>query len=213
MPPSVLTYPGVLPPATLLLLLQSFLLKSLARSSAFIACSTSLCPYGFLSLSGKAERLTCPLCAQTQAVQRGKVEELDPSFKAMIREGTLRGCPACGHYTMKERGICNVLECAKCGVWWNWRTRETGRSSTELKERARQMGTLWEHGELPVPAGQQRTTQSGARPPRLDRPLTPPLPLSLSPALAQLLQHSNPSEFKALLERNGQRIFPTSPPA
>ena len=115
-PPSVLTYPGLLPPSTLLLLLQSFLLKSLARSTAFIPCTTSLCPYAFLSVGAAAVKLTCPLCSQQQTVQRGKVEELDASFKQMIKEGTLRGCPACSHYTMKEKGICNVLECAKCGV-------------------------------------------------------------------------------------------------
>ena len=46
------------------------------------------------------------------------------------------------------QGICNVIECAKCGVWWNWRTRETGKSGTDLKARARAMGTLWEQGEL-----------------------------------------------------------------
>ena len=33
-------------------------------------------------------------------------------------------------------------------MWWNWRTRETGKSGSELKQRARSMGTLWEAGEL-----------------------------------------------------------------
>jgi len=50
--------------------------------------------------------------------------------------------------TLKEYGVCNVIECAKCGIWWNWRTRETGRTSRELKDRARSHGTLWEAGEL-----------------------------------------------------------------
>ena len=35
-----------------------------------------------------------------------------------------------------------------CDRWWNWRTKETGRSGTELKQRARERGTLWEAGEL-----------------------------------------------------------------
>ena len=115
-PPAVLVHPGLLPPNVLLLLLQSFLIKSLSRSTAFLPCTTSLCPYAFLSLSSAEVRLTCPLCHQAQSVQRGKQPPLDPSFQAMVNAGTLRGCPACNHWTMKEKGICNVLECAKCGV-------------------------------------------------------------------------------------------------
>lgn len=39
---------------------------------------------------------------------------------------------------------CNVMHCRNCDIFWNWRTAETGRSSHELKERARQRQTLWE---------------------------------------------------------------------
>jgi hypothetical protein len=39
---------------------------------------------------------------------------------------------------------CNIMQCRNCDIFWNWRTRETGRSSRELKELARQRGTLWE---------------------------------------------------------------------
>ncbi|CAF4296214.1 unnamed protein product, partial [Adineta steineri] len=46
--------------------------------------------------------------------------------------------------TLKEKGLCNVIECAKCGVWWNWRTREQGHSEKDLKQKARMNGTLWE---------------------------------------------------------------------
>jgi hypothetical protein len=49
---------------------------------------------------------------------------------------------------MKEKGICNVLQCAKCSVWWNWSTNETGKDAATLKNKARMTGTLWEHGEL-----------------------------------------------------------------
>jgi hypothetical protein len=41
-----------------------------------------------------------------------------------------------------------VINCEQCGVWWNWRSGETGRSSKELKDKARARGTLWEPGEL-----------------------------------------------------------------
>ena len=122
-PPSVLTYPGLMSSTTLLLLLQSFLIKTLSRSTAFIPCTTSLCPYAFFSLTTSAVAQTCPLCRKEQTVERGKAEELDPAFKAMISAGTLRNCPACAHWTMKEKGICNVLECAKCGVCTHRSTR------------------------------------------------------------------------------------------
>ena len=70
----------------------------------------------------------------------------------MVAEGIVRHCAACRHPTLKEFGVCNVINCEKCGIWWNWRTRETGRTSKELKDGARARGTLWEPGE---PAFQQ----------------------------------------------------------
>jgi len=104
----------------------------------------------------KPVKLTCGVCRKEQNVQR-KPEELDNEFKKMIQEGTLRPCPKCQHMTLKEFGVCNVIECAKCGIWWNWRNRETGSTSSELKNRARGNGTLWEAGEL---AFQQKLEQS-----------------------------------------------------
>jgi len=99
---------------------------------------------------------TCAVCEKEQKVEKKK-EELDDEFKKMITEGKLRTCPKCNHLTMKEYGVCNVIECMKCAIWWNWKTRETGRSSRELKEKARGNGTLWEAGEL---AYQQKLEQS-----------------------------------------------------
>lgn len=49
---------------------------------------------------------------------------------------------------MKDKGMCNVMHCGKCGIYWNWKTRETGTSSSQLKNKARRNGTLWEPGEL-----------------------------------------------------------------
>jgi hypothetical protein len=69
------------------------------------------------------------------------------AFKEMIQSGELRACPACRHWTFKEKGICNVIECAKCGVWWNWRTKEQGRNGKKMKFKARLSGTLWEPGK------------------------------------------------------------------
>ena len=66
----------------------------------------------------------------------------------MVQTGQLRECPTCHLLTMKEKGLCNVIECTKCGIWWNWRTREQGHSEKDLKQRARMSGTLWEPGKL-----------------------------------------------------------------
>ena len=84
-----------------------------------------------------------------------KQQEPDDEMKKMIAEGKLRECPKCRLLTMKEYGVCNVIDCQQCGIVWNWRTRETGRTSAELKRKARQKGTLWESGELDY----QRTLQ------------------------------------------------------
>jgi len=68
------------------------------------------------------------------------------AFKQMIQSGQLRECPTCRHLTLKEKGLCNVIECVKCGIWWNWRTREQGHDGKDLKQKARMNGTLWEAG-------------------------------------------------------------------
>jgi hypothetical protein len=136
-------------------LLVAFLYKMLARCEDWIECEGrqprggSKCHFGFLVRGqdyARHER-KCEACGTQQAVQKKK-PELDNEFKKMIAEGKLRPCPSCALLTLKEYGICNVIQCAKCGVWWNWRTRETGRDSHELKERARMAGALWEPGEL-----------------------------------------------------------------
>ena len=64
----------------------------------------------------------------------------------MIQSGQIRECPTCRHLTLKEKGLCNIIECAKCGIWWNWNTREQGHNGSDLKRRARINGTLWEPG-------------------------------------------------------------------
>lgn len=53
--------------------------------------------------------------------------------------------------------MCNVINCGKCGVWWNFITLCTGRSSDELKALARSDGTLWNPGELEFQTQLQHT--------------------------------------------------------
>lgn len=78
--------------------------------------------------------------------------ELEHTFDAetqkWIEQGKVRLCPKCELPHMKDKGLCNVMKCGKCGVWWNWRTRETGPTEYELKQIARRNHTLWEPGEL-----------------------------------------------------------------
>jgi hypothetical protein len=94
-----------------------------------------------------ARTISCPACATSQSVVKKK-EELDDEFKKMFADGKIRNCPKCNEPTFKEFGVCNVINCGKCSIWWNWKTRKTGNSSDELKNKARQEGTLWEAGEL-----------------------------------------------------------------
>jgi len=60
----------------------------------------------------------------------------------------MRRCPKCEFPTLKDKGICNVIQCSSCSIWWNWASRVTGNTSAELKNRARRDGTLWQPGEL-----------------------------------------------------------------
>jgi hypothetical protein len=116
------------------------------------------CKFGFLvedAMEGR--RVECEVCSCRQVVARRQIaEEDDEALCKMLAEGVMRKCPSCKLVTMKEFGVCNVIQCEKCSIWWNWRSRETGRNSRELKQKARMSGTLWEPGELDY----QRTLES-----------------------------------------------------
>ncbi|CAF3865774.1 unnamed protein product [Adineta steineri] len=132
----------------LLTFLTTYMLKKLSRNENFITCIH--CERGgFLQMGpSKKQNVTCPICTRKQTIEKGVDGDLDIDFKKMIQTGQLRECPTCRHLTLKEKGVCNVIECAKCGIWWNWNTREQGHNGTDLKNRARMNGTLWEPGEL-----------------------------------------------------------------
>ena len=80
-----------------------------------------------------------------QVVSRNAIDQ-DKDLQQMLKDGIVRMCPSCKDPMMKDYGICNVIQCGQCSIWWNWKTRQTGSSSTELKLRARQAGVLWEPG-------------------------------------------------------------------
>lgn len=149
----------MVPPPSPLALLQRFciayLSKLVVRFPEWTPCCGAddrgdPCPFGFLvdeSLEGTTS--ACELCGLFQDVERQhEAAEEDEGLCKMLAEGTMRKCPKCDLITMKEFGVCNVIQCEKCSIWWNWRTRETGRNSRELKQKARMSGTLWEPGEL-----------------------------------------------------------------
>jgi hypothetical protein len=118
-----------------------YMRRRLVRSEAYVSCNSARnCLGGFHAplvkgKPAKGKTQMCLLCDGTQMVERGKEGELDEEFKKMIAAGTLRPCPKCQHLTMKEKGVCNVLNCVKCAVWWNWRTKETVSSRMQTSQR------------------------------------------------------------------------------
>lgn len=149
----------IVPSPLLFQLLRDFCIKYLSklivRYPEWMPCSGSTndgeeCKFGFLvsdTIEGK--RVACEVCSCRQIVARKLIaEEDDEALCKMLAEGTMRKCPSCQLVTMKEFGVCNVIQCEKCSIWWNWRSFETGRNSRELKQKARMSGTLWEPGEL-----------------------------------------------------------------
>ncbi|CAF3082120.1 unnamed protein product [Rotaria socialis] len=139
---------GGLTYSELLSFLTTYMLKKLSRNENFITC-IQCGKGGFLQVGPpKKQKVQCPICNEKQVIEKGVDGDLDADFKKMIKSGELRECPTCRHLTLKEKGVCNVIQCAKCGVWWNWKTKEQGHSESDLKQRARMNGTLWEPGEL-----------------------------------------------------------------
>ena len=155
-------YGGPLPSVTvetLLTLPLIFLHKQLVRLPEWVACCSKdstrksalvvTCQGGILVTNeNEGHDVPCPICLKTRIKAVRATEQPDDQVQKMIAEGIVRHCPTCSLPTMKEYGICNVINCERCSVWWNWKTKETGRSSRELKQKARERGTLWEPGEL-----------------------------------------------------------------
>jgi len=95
------------------------------------------------------EKLTCDVChTVSTASDIFDVLQEDKVYKELIDNGTLRPCPKCSKVAAKDFGICNVIQCMHCGIWWNWATRDTGTNKDELKNKARRAGQLWLPGEL-----------------------------------------------------------------
>ena len=150
---------NIIPLSTLQHLCETYLEKWVVRFPEWTPCVSSSCKSGFLvTNSMENKKLHFSVCNKQQ-IEKRKKEEQDESLKKMIADGTLRPCPKCKLLTMKEFGVCNVIDCQQCGIVWNWQTRETGRTSRELKQKARAKGTLWGHGELAYQQQLQRTNK------------------------------------------------------
>ena len=91
-------------------LCQTYLSKWIVRYPEWTPCTSSSCNFGFLvTNSMENKKIRCGVCNTKQTVRRKK-EEQDESLKQMVREGTLRPCPKCKMLTMKEFGVCNVID-------------------------------------------------------------------------------------------------------
>jgi len=130
--------------------------ESTAHTASVVAVSTppqsSKCHFGFLvDVTSREKKIRrCEYCHLAQEVRYFDPEELqlDDETRKLVEDGVLRPCPSCKAYNMKDYGICNVIQCHTCQIWWNWTTRQMGKSQNELKNKARMDGSLWGAGEL-----------------------------------------------------------------
>eukprot|EP01084_Bolivina_argentea_P267696 454493_1 len=122
----------------------SFIYKHLQRNKYWINCNN--CRFGWIVINKNKcnSILKCKGCENNHKIKN----EIDNGFKELILNGIMKECPQCNYPTMKDYGMCNVMHCGKCNVYWNWRTKDIGSSSNEVKQKARNNGTLWEAGEL-----------------------------------------------------------------
>jgi hypothetical protein len=112
-----------------------FLSKQLVRLPEWVGCDATSsmggggsggnadkCAGGVLvSKVNEGKQVPCPVCSKSVAAIRLQEQE-DEEIAKMKADGVIRCCPACRHPTMKEYGVCNVICCEICGIWWNWRT-------------------------------------------------------------------------------------------
>jgi hypothetical protein len=159
----------------------AFIHKHLQRSRYFIQCpdhNDKKCQFGWIMINNRDPNyyaddyrdadedadigLVCKSCGCEHVIKRDQHQNQGKSgdndgFAAMVKQGVLRECPKCRYPAFKDYGMCNVMHCAKCSIYWNWRTKQTGNSSAEVKEQARAQGTLWEPGELSYQMNLQHT--------------------------------------------------------
>jgi len=144
---------------------QSFINKHLQRCSYWIECpdtNDKKCKFGWILINNNMKKdnnmieLKCESCGCDHRIEENEMKNNEQdAFSSMIESGLMRTCPQCDYPAMKDYGLCNVMHCGKCRIYWNWRSKEMGHSSTEIKQKARNNGTLWEPGELSYQQGLQ----------------------------------------------------------
>ena len=128
--------------------------KLLIRQPNFVTCVTQKCCNGwwFEELDDKQNVLPPNGVFQTEICVKCETKQtpggLDAEFEAQIRSGKMRGCPICKAYTSKELGVCNLIQCASCNIWWNWQTKTTSESYEALKNNARTQNSLWQAADF-----------------------------------------------------------------
>jgi len=121
--------------------------KHLSRNSNWFPCQTTKCLFGVvMTIRDDEKEVTCESCEKKYKYKRK--HEMDEGFKQLLKEGKIRLCPVCQYPHAKDYGLCNVLQCGQCNIWWNWRTKDHATTSKELKQKARIDKSLWEPGEL-----------------------------------------------------------------
>jgi hypothetical protein len=138
-------------------LITTYLKKTVRGIQKFVPCCKKECVFGFIPRDDKPYQDICMMCGTSQTVKQLDPVKDDKSVQELVKQGKLRECPRCKELAWKDFGMCNVMHCPKCGVYWNWRTREMGESSDQLKQRARNNGTMWEPGELESQRKLERT--------------------------------------------------------
>lgn len=143
--------------------IQVLMGKRLNQESHWFSCTHEGCLFGFLIFDEKKVKkekkdLVCRVCQTPQSpiavLQKGAG---DADYQNLIKTGILRPCPKCSFMASKDYGICNIIQCSHCNIWWNWKTRLTGKTKDKLKDMARHDGTLWEPNELEYQQQLERT--------------------------------------------------------
>jgi len=125
----------------------------LIRSRNWTMCANSKCSFGLINLRkvSMETQIKCHHCGTTQSAG------VEKDLMVLYRTGAMRDCPVCKFPHMRDRGMCNILQCGQCQTWWNWKTFEHGDSMATLKLKARHDKSLWEPGELEYQRMLERT--------------------------------------------------------
>ena len=84
---------------------------------------------------------------------------IDDTMQKMLDNGSMRKSSCCGQLHHKQYGVCNVIQCQGCNMYFNWNSNDFGKDSKELKQKARDANTLWQPGEQEYQANLRATDE------------------------------------------------------